>query len=164
MMATCEGIFSGGAITSSAIINLGGLALVSLRLALSESTDGTDRTDFKIKSKDHPPQVFVSSVDSKEVLDFLDFGVFAGAQLVNLFNVLVGELLQVRLAAFQVVLGDHLLFFKFAQVIVGGTANVSHRHPRFFQPVMNDFDQVLAALFSQWRDIQANDFAVVVWG
>src|SRR5262245_52470396 len=107
-------------------------------------------------------EITTSAAIGDDPSDFLDLGVFARAQLLDLFYVLIGELLQVGFAAFQIVFGDHLLFFKFAQIIVGGAADIPHGDPRFFQPVVNDFNQVLAALFGQRWDIQANDFAVVV--
>src|SRR5688572_23742596 len=104
------------------------------------------------------------SVLSEGILDFHDLGFFALAELVHFLDVLVRQLLQVNLAAFQLVLGDHLFLLELAQVLVHRTADVAHGHARVLQPVVHHLGELPAALLVQGRDAEADDLAVVVGG
>src|SRR5262245_7056913 len=84
-------------------------------------------------------------------LYFFDFRFLAGAGLIHLFDMLVGQLLQINFAALEIIFRDHLFLLEFAQVVMGGAADVADGDARFFQAVVDHFNELFAALFGERR-------------
>jgi hypothetical protein len=69
--------------------------------------------------------------------------------------------LKILLTALQFILEINFSFSK-SRISLCIAADVPNGNPRFFQAMMDMFDQVTAALFSQGRQVEVDDFAVVI--
>src|SRR4029453_18680510 len=91
-------------------------------------------------------------------LNLRDLGFFALQEVVDLLDVLVGELLNALLGAMFVVRANALFFL---QVVDHVTAYIPHRDPPVLGDLPRDLDELLAPLLGQLRDWEANQFSVV---
>ena len=90
-----------------------------------------------------------------------DLGLFALQEVLDLRDVLVGELLDAILGAPLLVVADVAVLDELLEVVHDVAAHVSDRDPSLFGEVLDDLHELLAPFLRQLRDRQADDFAVV---
>ena len=78
------------------------------------------------------------------------------------FDVAIGNLLQFFFALLQIIFRDQFLFLEFTQILDQIAADIAHGHAAFFGAVVDQLDQLAAAFFGEGRQVQPDDFAIVV--
>src|ERR1700730_2595173 len=98
--------------------------------------------------------------ESLRLLDLHDLGFFASGQGVDALDLGLGELLQLRLGAFRLILRHLALLLHLVDSVDLVAPHVANRHPRFLGSVANELDVLLATLLGQRRDRDADHLAV----
>src|SRR5260370_134205 len=103
----------------------------------------------------------VSISNSRPLLDFQDLFLFDPRRLVQLAHVCVGHLLDLVVRAALFVFGDGLVFEEFLDRLVAVAADVADRHAMVLGYSVELFHQLLAALFVEGRNRDADQLAIV---
>src|SRR4029453_6100853 len=83
--------------------------------------------------------------------DLLELGILVGHDLVDVRDVLVGELLELLLRADEVIFRDATVSLKFLELLLRVPPDVPNGNPALLTAVMDQLDQLLPALLGQWR-------------
>src|SRR5882724_9989987 len=109
-----------------------------------------------------PAWTAVVSISNRgPLLDFPDLFLFRRRRLVQLAHVCVGHFLDLVVGAAVFVFGDDLDFEEFFDRLIAVAADVADRHAMVLGYSMELFYQLLAALFVQGRNRDADQLAVV---
>src|SRR5581483_3466659 len=93
--------------------------------------------------------------------DLHHFRFFALQQIVDLRDVLVGELLHARLGRALLVVADIALLHQLLEMLDRVAANVAHGDAAFLRHLPDHLDELLAPLLGELRDRQPDELAVV---
>src|SRR5579864_3513356 len=106
-----------------------------------------------IKSQTDPPKSYFLNRKSYSInrtsLNFHDFFFLGFAHLFHLLDLIVSELLDLFQRAALVIFRDFFVFQRLFDLIVTIAADVADGGAVFFQNLMQVFDHLLAALFSE---------------
>src|SRR5579862_5947362 len=119
------------------------------------STSGSARMRESVRIRER------SFIDDERRSHFHDFGFLALQDLVDLRDVVVGELLDAALGGALLVVTDIAALDQCLEVLDRVTPHVSHRDTPLLRHVAHELHELLAALLGELRDRQANHLAVV---
>src|SRR6266481_3248330 len=109
-----------------------------------------------------PAWTAVVSISNRgPLLDFPDLFLFRRRRLVKLAHVCVGHLLDLVVRAALFVFGDDLVFEEFLDRLVAVAADVADRHAMVLGYSVELLHQLLAALFVERRNRDADQLAIV---
>src|ERR1700688_3577378 len=90
-----------------------------------------------------------------------DFFLFQGREVFDFLGLGVSDLFEFVERALLVVLADFLFLLEFLDGLFNVAAHAANRGAMIFEHLVNVLREILAAIFGERRDRNANDFAVV---